>query len=160
MQQQLDESAKGCERVDIWSELVADLWNKHLPHFQEDMRGDSTIHNISSQYGFHEEEEDEELMAALVWEAEEEDEIEKKKLGSDFSDDSSSEEEEEKEVVEKSSGLTVSTHPEDCTYVLLYSYNLGQEPAITKIASMVLTIMAKHNTYTYVYVGPINYDTV
>lgn len=97
VQHELDEGFQGQGPVNIWSEFIADLWKKHLPHLREEIYGEGLfVYNPNTgRYGFQEEEEEEEdsageLMAVLLREAAEEDEEEGKRvLGSGLQPESS-----------------------------------------------------------------------
>ena len=61
MQQELEGSSEGEGDLNIWSEFISDLWEKHLPHLREELYGEGlfVFNPNTGCYGFQEEEEEE-----------------------------------------------------------------------------------------------------
>lgn len=54
VQLQLEEEDRGQQTVETWSEKVADLWEKRLPHLREELHGEGVPYNPKTgSCGFH-----------------------------------------------------------------------------------------------------------
>lgn len=54
-----EEKSRGQKPVEIWSEFVTDLWEKHLPNLREELNGECFVYNPNTKpgsYGFPERE--------------------------------------------------------------------------------------------------------
>ena len=86
VQQELEDAADGQRDVDIWSEFISNLWEKHLPHLREVLYGEGlfVFDPKTGYYGFQQEDDNEEedrssgdeLVAALLRDATSEEEEE------------------------------------------------------------------------------------
>ena len=61
VQQELEGSNEGEGGLNIWSEFISDLWEKHLPHLREELYGEGlfVFNPDTGRYGFQEEKEEE-----------------------------------------------------------------------------------------------------